>query len=94
MAKYNWLYFLHSDCIPPKNFKEIIYKSMIDKNQASCFKLRFKPTNFFCHYQQEQPNTIISFVEEVINPYLFIKICFFCVEDSTKITRCAKILIL
>ena len=47
MAKYNWLYFLHSDCIPPKNFKEIIYKSMIDKNQASCFKLRFKPTNFF-----------------------------------------------
>ena len=47
MARYNWLYFLHSDCIPPKNFKEIIYKSMIDTNQASCFKLRFKPTNFF-----------------------------------------------
>ena len=34
VAKYNWLYFLHSDCVPPKNFKEIIYKSMNNKNQA------------------------------------------------------------
>ena len=47
VAKYNWLYFLHSDCIPPKNFKEIIYQSMTNKNQASCFKLKFKPSNFF-----------------------------------------------
>jgi len=47
VAKFNWLYFLHSDCIPPKNFKEIIYKSMTNKNQASCFKLKFKPSNFF-----------------------------------------------
>ena len=47
VAKYNWLYFLHSDCIPPKNFKEIIYQSMNNKNQASCFKLKFKPSNFF-----------------------------------------------
>ena len=47
LAKFSWLYFLHSDCIPPKNFKEIIYKSMINKNQASCFKLEFKPTNYF-----------------------------------------------
>jgi rSAM/selenodomain-associated transferase 2 len=47
IAKFKWLYFLHSDCIPPKNFKEIIYKSMNNKNQASCFKLKFKPSNFF-----------------------------------------------
>lgn len=45
-AKFEWLYFLHSDCVPPKNFKEIIYKSMNNKNQASCFKLKFKPSNF------------------------------------------------
>ena len=38
-AKFDWLYFLHSDCVPPKNFKEIIYKSMNNKNQGSCFKL-------------------------------------------------------
>ena len=47
IAKFDWLYFLHSDCTPPKNFKEIIYKSMINKNQASCFKLKFKPTNYY-----------------------------------------------
>ena len=47
IAKFRWLYFLHSDCIPPKNFKEIIYKSMTNKKQASCFKLKFKPSNFF-----------------------------------------------
>ena len=46
VAKFDWLYFLHSDCIPPKNFKKIIYKSMNNKNQASCFKLKFKPSNF------------------------------------------------
>ena len=45
-AKFEWLYFLHSDCVPPKNFKEIIYKSMNNKNQASCFKLKFNPSNF------------------------------------------------
>ena len=45
-AKFDWLYFLHSDCVPPKNFKEIIYKSMNNKNQASCFKLKFNPSNF------------------------------------------------
>ena len=46
VAKFDWLYFLHSDCVPPKNFKEIIYKSMNNKNQASCFKLKFNPSNF------------------------------------------------
>jgi len=46
VAKFDWLYFLHSDCLPPKNFKEIIYKSMNNKNQASCFKLKFNPSNF------------------------------------------------
>tara|TARA_B100000575_G_scaffold198432_1_gene160547 strand:+ start:793 stop:1488 length:696 start_codon:yes stop_codon:yes gene_type:complete len=47
IAKFSWLYFLHSDCIPPKNFRQIIFKSMTNKNQASCFKLKFKPSNFF-----------------------------------------------
>jgi len=47
LARFNWLYFLHSDCIPPRNFKEIIYKSMTNENQASCFKLKFKPSNYF-----------------------------------------------
>lgn len=47
IAKFDWLYFLHSDCVPPKNFKGIIYKSMTNKYQASCFKLKFKPSNYF-----------------------------------------------
>ena len=46
-AKYNWLYFLHADSELPSEFENLISKSLGDINQASCFKLKFKPTNLF-----------------------------------------------
>tara|TARA_B100001027_G_scaffold85774_1_gene58780 strand:- start:343 stop:1038 length:696 start_codon:yes stop_codon:yes gene_type:complete len=44
-AKYNWLYFLHADSQLPNKFENLISKSLANNNQASCFKLQFKPTN-------------------------------------------------
>ena len=45
-AKYNWLYFLHADSELPCEFENLILKSLGNINQASCFKLKFKPTNY------------------------------------------------
>ena len=44
-AKYNWLYFLHADSELPGEFENLISKSLGNINQASCFRLKFKPTN-------------------------------------------------
>ncbi|HXH99479.1 MAG TPA: TIGR04283 family arsenosugar biosynthesis glycosyltransferase [Sphingobacteriaceae bacterium] len=47
VAKYNTLYFLHADSIPPNNFTKQILKAFDDGAKSGCFRLAFDYDHWF-----------------------------------------------
>ncbi len=46
-AKFEVLYFLHADSLPPNNFDKYILKEVESGNLAGCFRMRFDSTHWW-----------------------------------------------
>jgi len=49
-AQGDYLYFLHADTFPPKNFDQHIIMAMSTNNKAGCFQMRFDSTNWVLRF--------------------------------------------
>ena len=47
VANYEVLYFLHADCIPPKNFTSQILRAYKEGAKSGCFRLQFDYDHWF-----------------------------------------------
>ncbi len=47
LSKYDILFFVHADSIPPPGFLKLIYKAVITKSLSGCFRLKFDLHHWF-----------------------------------------------